>query len=426
MNSAGMTRAGALAELISASHLMPLEQLPDAVASRAARVGWPRVLIYLADLQQEKLYLLTARAGADPGDPDAQPSWSVEGTVAGRAFQLGRILPASSASQGEWWVPLLDGAERLGVLRVGFPGAQVEMDEDLNVLAGLVALLLVSKREASDSYSQLIRRRKMKVAAEMEWQLMPPRTFATDRVLVSAIMEPAYQVSGDAFDYALADETLHLSIFDAMGHDTAAGLTVNLALAAARNRRRQGAELLQTAEGVGETLTKQFEGRRYATSLLAELHLPTGMLTWTNYGHHPPFVIRGNRAVVHMSCPPAPPMGTGLGLPGTLRRDQLEPGDRLLLYTDGITEARNQDGQEFGLDRLIDFLVRHHADGLPVPETLRRLIRHHLDYHNGRLNDDATVMLVEWHGPTPFRPQQLKALVGLPPSAENLSSAENL
>ncbi|MCX4774333.1 serine/threonine-protein phosphatase [Streptomyces sp. NBC_01285] len=426
MNSAGMTRAGALAELISASHLMPLEQLPDAVASRAALVGWPRVLIYLADLQQERLYLLTARAGADPGDPDAQPSWSVEGTVAGRAFQLGRILPASSTAQGEWWVPLLDGAERLGVLRVGFPGARVEMDEDLNVLAGLVALLLVSKREASDSYSQLVRRRKMKVAAEMEWQLMPPRTFATDRVLVSAIMEPAYQISGDAFDYALADETLHLSIFDAMGHDTAAGLTVNLALAAARNRRRQGAELLQAAEGVGETLTGQFAGRRYVTSLLAELHLPTGVLTWTNYGHHPPFVIRGNRAVVHMSCPPAPPMGTGLGLPGTLRRDQLEPGDRLLLYTDGITEARNQDGQEFGLDRLIDFLVRHHADGLSVPETLRRLIRHHLDYHNGRLNDDATVMLVEWHGPTPFRPHHLKALVGLPPSAENLSSAENL
>ncbi|MBO0915393.1 PP2C family protein-serine/threonine phosphatase [Streptomyces laculatispora] len=421
-----MTRAGALAELISASHLMPLEQLPDAVASRAALVGWPRVLIYLADLQQERLYLLTARAGADPGDPDAQPSWSVEGTVAGRAFQLGRILPASSTAQGEWWVPLLDGAERLGVLRVGFPGARVEMDEDLNVLAGLVALLLVSKREASDSYSQLVRRRKMKVAAEMEWQLMPPRTFATDRVLVSAIMEPAYQISGDAFDYALADETLHLSIFDAMGHDTAAGLTVNLALAAARNRRRQGAELLQAAEGVGETLTGQFAGRRYVTSLLAELHLPTGVLTWTNYGHHPPFVIRGNRAVVHMSCPPAPPMGTGLGLPGTLRRDQLEPGDRLLLYTDGITEARNQDGQEFGLDRLIDFLVRHHADGLSVPETLRRLIRHHLDYHNGRLNDDATVMLVEWHGPTPFRPHHLKALVGLPPSAENLSSTENL
>ncbi|MGW3691403.1 hypothetical protein [Streptomyces sp. NPDC005125] len=86
---------------------------------------------------------------------------------------------------------------RRGILRVGVPGAQVEADEDLNRLAGLVALLLVSKRDTSDSYSQLARRRRMEVSAEMEWQLMPPRTFATDRVLISAIMEPAYQVSGD-------------------------------------------------------------------------------------------------------------------------------------------------------------------------------------------------------------------------------------
>ncbi|MEV8207879.1 hypothetical protein AB0P40_21860 [Streptomyces sp. NPDC079189] len=86
---------------------------------------------------------------------------------------------------------------RRGILRFGVPGAQVEADEDLNRLAGLVALLLVSKRDTSDSYSQLVRRRRMEVSAEMEWQLMPPRTFATDRVLISAIMEPAYQVSGD-------------------------------------------------------------------------------------------------------------------------------------------------------------------------------------------------------------------------------------
>ncbi|MFF4587597.1 PP2C family protein-serine/threonine phosphatase [Streptomyces sp. NPDC001388] len=91
-------------------------------------------------------------------------------------------------------------------------------------------------------------------------------------------------------------------------------------------------------------------------------------------------------------------MGTDLGLPVTLCREQLEPGDQLLLYTDGITEARDAAGHEFGRDHFVDFVIRHQADGLAAPETLRRLIRAVLEHHDGHLNDDATVLLCAWHG----------------------------
>jgi serine phosphatase RsbU (regulator of sigma subunit) len=94
-------------------------------------------------------------------------------------------------------------------------------------------------------------------------------------------------------------------------------------------------------------------------------------------------------------------MGFELGLPVTVCREQLQPGDRLLLYTDGIVEARDADGREFGLRRFADFIIRHHASGLPVPETLRRLIHAVLTYHDGILRDDATVLLAEWNGPDP-------------------------
>ncbi|KAF4406633.1 stage II sporulation protein E [Streptomyces sp. Ru87] len=411
-----------LGDLVVASYLMTLEQVPGTVAVYADRAGWPDVLIYLADLQQDWLYLLADSPDARPERVDAPDALPVDGTLAGRAFQLGEATPASASSSGQWWVPLLDGTERLGVLRVGAPDAEVAADDDLNKLAGLVALLLVSKRETSDTYARLVRRRDMKVASEMEWQLMAPRTFATDRVLISAVMEPAYEVSGDAYDYALSGDTVHLALFDAMGHDTAAGLTANLAVAAVRKHRRESSGLLRIAAAVEDFLREQFGAERYATGILAELDLATGLLTWTNHGHHPPVVLRGGRTVVHLACPSAPPMGTGLDLPVKLCRDQLEPGDRLLLYTDGITEAGGRRGQEFGLQRLTDFLIRHHADGLPVPETLRRLIRHHLEYHQGRLDDDATIVLLEWHGPEPFRPGQLGSRAGVPVAGADLET----
>jgi hypothetical protein len=412
-----------LGDLITASHLTTMEQLPGVVAEHAARGGWPQVLVYLVDLQEEVLHLLTGE-GPDAGEGAvAEPATlRVDGTVAGRAFQLGRILPASAESDGRWWVPLLDGTERLGVLRVTGDAERAAMEEDAAAevmeLAGLIALMVVGKRATSDSHARLVRRRHMNVTAELGWRLAPPRTFATDRVFISAVMEPAYEVSGDAFDYAVSAETVHLGVFDAMGHDAAAGLTASIAVAAARNHRRQGTgTLLDSADAVEEALVEQFGESRYATGVLADLDMTTGELSWTARGHPLPVIVRHGRTVVPLACPPGPPMGTGLGLPSTLCRDRLEPGDRLLLYTDGITEARSREGHEFGLERLTDFLIRHNADGLPLPETLRRLIHQHLDYHQGRLEDDATVLLLEWHGPHPYRPEDVESLVGLPENA---------
>ncbi|MEW2357938.1 PP2C family protein-serine/threonine phosphatase [Spirillospora sp. NPDC029432] len=404
-----------LAGLLGASHRYTFESLPRIAAEQAAHAGLDGLLIYLADLQEESLFLVTGKgldANADPGDEPGEIP--VSGTVPGRAFQHGEIVPAArdGAPAPRWWIPLLNGTERLGVLRVS-----TDLKGDLAVglmreLAGAIAVLITAKRDVSDAHARLIRRRRMNVAAEMQWHLIPPRTFATDRVVISAVLEPAYEISGDAFDYGVSGETVHLSIFDAMGHDAASGLTANLAVAACRNHRRQATDLTGTAEHIEEVLCEQFEDR-FATGILSVLDSSTGRLSWLTRGHHPPVIIRNGRTL-RLECPPAPPMGLGLGISGTVCHDQLEPGDRLVLYTDGITEARSPEGREFGLDRFIDFLVRHEADGLPVPETLRRLIRHHLDYHDGHLNDDATVLLLEWHGPAPFHAGEAEALVGLP------------
>ncbi|MGP4100433.1 PP2C family protein-serine/threonine phosphatase [Nonomuraea sp. KM90] len=411
-------RAAMFGALISASHTSTLEQIPDLVSEHARRVGLREVLIYLADLQQEVLSPLVSQP-APAGTPE-RDEIGIEGTVAGRAFQHGKILPATVRDPEQWWVPLVDGTDRLGVLRIAVPAVDPEVLLDMERLAGLVALLVVSKRPLSDTYARLVRRRRMSVSAEMEWRLMPQRTFATDRLVISAVMEPAYDVSGDVYDYAFEGRTAHLAIFDAMGHDTAAGLTANLALTTLRNSRHEGDGLALAAAKIDEALTGQFGGERFATGVIAKLDIPSGALAWVNCGHHPPVIVR-RRATIELECPPGSPTGTGLHLPVTVCHAQLQPGDRLLLYTDGITEARNRHGEEFGMERFTDFLIRHQADELPVPETLRRLIHHHLDYHERRLRDDATVVLVEWPG-SPYSRRETEALTGLPPEGDGAPS----
>ncbi|CAL9667132.1 PP2C family protein-serine/threonine phosphatase [Streptomyces sp. Tu 3180] len=413
----GSGQQSMLAGLLAASHLLTFEQLPSCVAEHAVGSGFDEVQIYLADLQQTTLRLLTGHGPDAEQAPEGWPTQlAVEEAVPGRAFQSGQTLPADRTPQGgqpnEWWVPMRNGAERLGVLHITTSDRTLRTMEDMRSLADLVALLVVSKRSLSDSYPRLVRSRPMNVAAEMQWHLMPPLTFASDRVVLSAALEPAYQISGDTFDYAVADDVVHLGIFDAMGHDTAAGNTANLAVAACRNQRRQGASLAETSKAIERTLIEQFTGR-YVTAVLADLDSHTGVLSWVNRGHHPPVLIPEEGGIIELHCDPGPPMGTDLGLEITMCTRQLHPGDRLVLYTDGITEARNPGGEEFGLRHFINFVTSHLNQGMPVPETLRRLVGSITDYHHEQLADDATVVLLHWHGPTPFDPGQAETLVGL-------------
>lgn len=389
-----------LTGLLEASHRATFEQVPALLDAAAARVGAGRARLFVADLQQDVLREVTGRGkNAGLGGQELR----IDATLPGRTYRSEQYT--ASADGRHIWVPVLDGTERLGVLHLD-QGADCGARLDrlgqraaAEALASMAGLLVVSKRTNSDSYSRLIRVQPMHVSAEMQWTLMPPRTFANDRVVISAAMEPAYEVAGDAFDYAVAGDTAHLAVFDAMGHDMAAGMTASLAMAACRNQRRQGAGIAATSQAIEDILVEQFGHARYATGILAGLDLRSGLLSWVNRGHLLPVVIRGERWATTAQCPPAGPMGIELGLPIAVCHEQLEPGDRLLFYTDGITEARDADGRQFGVERFTDFVIRHHAAGLTVAETLRRLVHALLDYHQGRLEDDATVLFCQWNGP---------------------------
>ncbi|MBT2490765.1 serine/threonine-protein phosphatase, partial [Streptomyces sp. ISL-96] len=338
-----------LRALLRASHLSAFEELPGMGDRHAGEAGLQRARIYVADIQEVVLREATGR-GLDAGAGGQE--LRIDATLPGRVFCSGQSHSAPAEGRVQHWLPVLDGTERLGALRVETDDeADEQTQAAMEDLASLVGMLLVSKRHHSDSYARLTRVSPMSVSAEMQWTLMPPRTFANTRVTIAAVMEPAYATAGDAFDYALAGDTAHLAVFDAMGHDTSAGLTANLAIATCRNERRQGRSLTEARDAIEATLIQQFGQSRYATAVLADLDLKTGLLSWINCGHHPPVLIRGKRWTTHLDCAPTHPLGTDLDVPVNLCREQLEPGDRLLLYTDGVVEARDAKGHEFGRDR---------------------------------------------------------------------------
>ena len=397
----------ALANLLEQAHLMPPDALTDVVGEYARSLGIGAVRIYLADLQQRYLRPLPS-AGASQ-----VPALAIDSTLAGRAFQTIKIqhtggehgsdVDGTDETSGPYrlWVPLMDGTERLGVLELVISEVGEAVLDCCRTLASLTGLIVVSKSNYSDTYARVRRGRELTLPAEMVRAFMASPTFATDRVVISATLEPAYDVGGDAYDYSLMGDNLHFSIFDATGHDLAAGLIASVAMAACRNTRRSGGDLTDIVGRANDAIAGQFGSSRFATALLCDLNIGTGEFSWIACGHPPPLLVRDHRVIMELFREPWLPLGIAAhGADADARPpvhiEQLQPGDQILLYTDGVVEGRDGDGNQFGLARLSDLIIRRSAAGMPAPETLRRLNRAIVDFQDGRLSDDATTVLVEW------------------------------
>ena len=390
--------AAALDTVLLRAHLMSPDDLPELAMAGGRHLGASATALWLVDYEQSSLVRLTASAGAP------REHLSVEGSVAGRAFRAVDTLETEAPDGRRLWVPLLDGLERLGVLEVVVPGPPEPLLHDLRQsftrLAHLLAELLISNGAYTDHYEWFRRRQPMSLPAEMQHRLLPPLTFGTDRVVLSGLLAPAYDVGGDAFDYAVNGNLLHIAVFDAVGHGLQASLLANLAVSCYRNTRRAGLDLAMAASTIDAALEEMFGGERFVTGLLGQLDLDTGVFRWINAGHPAAMLLRDAQVVKELEGAPALPLGIN-GLTGDadsfpVSSEALQPGDRILLLTDGVDEARNEHGEFFGRTRLAEFAAKEASSGLATPEVMRRLQQATLRHQVGRLQDDATMLFVEW------------------------------
>ncbi len=389
--AADVTASDPLRSLLRASHLLTADQLAASTQEHARLLGATETVVYLTDYEQVTLLPLPGAGVPERSD------LPIEGSLAGLAFT--RITEIDSTPQPgahRRWFPMLDGVERLGVVEVVLPVELTpELDRELQLLISLVAELIVNKNAYSDAFARIRRRKSLSLAAEIQWHLLPPLTFGTDRIVITGALEPAYDIGGDTFDYAVNHDVADLVMLDSVGHGLPAAMLSTLALGAYRHARRERLDLPDIARAMDAAIAGQIGGSQFATAVIARLEIDTGRLHWVNAGHLPPLILRGTSLVQPPAYPPDRPLGLQ-DRPATMHETRLEPGDRVLFSTDGITEARSPTGEFFGEQRLADFVSAAAAADVPAPETMRRLVRQVLAHQEGHLQDDASIVLLEW------------------------------
>lgn len=358
----------------------------DALLAATCPPGWDPV-VYLADFARETLLPLTSGAAAEP----------VAGTVAGQVFFTGE--PSAVTGQGtvRVWVPVTEQTARIGVLAVSLPDADASSIQQAELLGVFAGLVVAAMMRVSDTPRVRRQGQAMSLSASMQWDMLPPWTVRLPGALAAGILEPAYDIAGDAFDYAVDNGVIHFAVIDGMGHGIGSTVLTGLAVGTYRHARRAGLPLAQVHTAIDEALASRYDDMSFATGILGILTVATGRLEWTCAGHPPPLLLSGRGAVTELETTPTIPFGLGASLP-RLHAVDLKPGDTVLIYTDGVTEAHTLSRDLFGLARLSEALTREAPGEQEAEELLRRIVRAVLDHQDGPLRDDATLLMLRWDG----------------------------
>jgi hypothetical protein len=380
-----------LGALLDRVHLIAPRLVGQLIAQEVRTAGATDVSIHLQDLAQMTLRPLTGPGLV--GDP-----LPIAGSLAGQAFSteesVEEPLPDGSV---RLHLPLLDGSNRVGVLGLTVPRL-ADYDRQLaQRLAGLVADMIVTNDEYTDAFTRVRTAGPLSLSAHLQWRTLPPLSMTTPVLDLAGVLEPAYEVGGDSFDYAFNEHVLHVAVFDAMGHGLEAATMATVIIAAYRHGRLAELPLTELYPAMDRAVATSFPGR-FATAQLGRLDTETGVLSWVNAGHPPALWVRGSQVIAELTGPISRPVGFGSDTP-VVQTAQLEPGDRVLFFTDGVVEERLAGGEQFGEERLRDLIEQTTAAELTCAESVRRLSHALMVARSGRTSDDASLLLLEWKGP---------------------------
>lgn len=363
---------------------IPPHLVPDQLVAEARRAAGVSVALYVVDIDGSHLLRL-AGSGEFPDRLDAPPAIGPEIVPEGLPefySRLQQLLPGCCAE------PLWLRGRVLGLLLcIGTP---LESLEDI-AKQGAAALELAN--DYSDFIESARRRKPTTAAAEIQQNLFPPRIARIAGAQLAGVLLPSYEVGGDWFDFVENRDGAWLAIADSAGKGpTAAGLGA-AALGALRAARRSGEDLEPALRTMHETVSGLGNPDFHVTTLVGRWRAATATLTWVNCGHPPAYLIDTDGELNELKGPKHPALGSGPANPSYQPSErQLNPGERLILLTDGITQRRMENGGTFGIDGLREALER--SDDPTAASTAMAIQQAVTDCWREPLEDDGTVVVM--------------------------------
>lgn len=256
---------------------------------------------------------------------------------------------------------------------------------------GYVALARTQRNEER----LLTLHKELEIARNIQAQLLPQSNSTVAGLVIASRYAPASSVAGDFYDFLVKEDTLGVLIADVSGHGIPAALSASMVKVAVRSQMERASNPAEVLSGMNSILCGNLQGQFVSAGYLF-LNPAQGTLTYAGAGH-PPLLLWRSRAQQVESLEEN---GLLLGIfPGgsyTARTAPLAQGDRCLLYTDGLLEAPCPSGEEFGSERLQDFLAK--SASLPAQSFCDALVQE-LTHWSGKMeqqHDDVTIVAIDF------------------------------
>ena len=307
-----------------------------------------------------------------------------------------RYIMGRASTRSEVAVPVRLDGRTIGALNLESDHLEAFHAHDVEVLSFFAEATAIAVEKAM-LHERLVEagrvERQLQLAQQVQARLLPNRPPRVRGYELAGVCLPSARVGGDYFDYVpLSDGRLGLVVADVSGHDLPAALIMSAFRTLVRTGLRSERPLGEVARTLDRELLDSTAGAAFVTAVLAVLEPARGCLRYVNCGHHPPFIDRAETEPLWLDRG-GPLLGLLDGACFEVGEIHLDPDDRLVIFTDGIVEARNPAGEWFGTDRLVG-MVRSNR-GLAAGRLVEHMVLEARGFVGvGDFDDDVTALVV--------------------------------